>query len=72
MADFLFAHTLALPTMTTNPTESLVYEVLRRLYSVPSSPLALHKPLDGYFKSLGFTNVGFEESVWNHLANETR
>jgi hypothetical protein len=51
--------------------KSVVYEVLRPLYGVPSSPRALHKTLDGYFKSLGFTNVGFEESVWKRLADDT-
>ena len=38
--------------------------VLRPLYGVPSSPRALHKTLDCYFKSEGLTNAGFEESVW--------
>ena len=51
--------------------KSVVYEVLRPLYGVPSSPRALHKTLDGYFKSLGFTNVGFEESVWKRRADNT-
>jgi hypothetical protein len=35
----------------------VVYEVLRPLYGAPSSPQALHKTLDGYFKSVGFTHV---------------
>jgi len=43
--------------------------VLRPLYGVPSSPRALHKTLDGYFKSEGFTNAGFEESVWRRPAD---
>ena len=38
-------------------------------YGVPSSPRALHKTLDGYFKSEGFTNAGFEESVWPRPAD---
>ena len=37
-------------------TSGIVYEVLRPLYGVPSSPRALHKTLDCYFKSEGFTN----------------
>jgi ribA/ribD-fused uncharacterized protein len=48
----------------------VVYEVLRPLYGVPSSPRALHKTLDGYFKSVGFTHVGFEESVWKRTADD--
>ena len=47
----------------------IVYEVLRPLYGVPSSPRALHKTLDSYFKSEGFVNVGFEESVWRRNAD---
>ena len=42
----------------------VVYEVRRPLYGNPSSPRALHKTLDAYFLSEGFTHVGFEESVW--------
>ena len=48
----------------------MVYEVLRPLYGVPSSPQALHKTLDGYFKSVRFTHVGFEESVWKRTADD--
>jgi len=42
--------------------------VLQPFYGVPSSPRALHKTLD-YFKSEGFTNAGFKESLWRHPAN---
>ena len=34
-------------------TSGIVYEVLRPLYGVPSSPRALHKTLDSYFKGEG-------------------
>jgi hypothetical protein len=44
--------------------QDVVYEVCRPLYGNPSSPRALHKPLDAYFLSEGFEHVGFEESVW--------
>ena len=47
----------------------IVYEVLRLIFGVPSSPRALHKTLDSYFKSEGFVNVGFEESVWRRNAD---
>jgi len=50
-------------------TSGIVEEVLRSLYGVPSSPHALHKTLDCYFKSEGFTNAGFEESVWRRPAD---
>ena len=43
--------------------------MLRPLYGVPSSPRALHKTLDSYFKSEGFMNAGFEESVWRRPAD---
>jgi len=36
---------------------------------VPSSPRTLHKTLDCCFKSEGFTNAGFEESVWRRAAD---
>ena len=42
----------------------VVYEVLKTLYGSPSSPRALHKTMDAYFKSEGFDTIGFEESVW--------
>ena len=44
--------------------KNIVYEVLRPLYGSPSSPRALHKTMDAYFKSEGFDTIGFEESVW--------
>ena len=44
--------------------KNIVYEVLRLLYGSPSSPRALHKTMDAYFKSEGFDTIGFEESVW--------
>ena len=44
--------------------KNIVYEVQRPLYGNPSSPRALHKTLDAYFRSEGFDHVGFEESVW--------
>jgi hypothetical protein len=44
--------------------KNIVYEVLRPLYGSPSSPRALHKTMDMYFKSEGFDTIGFEESVW--------
>jgi len=47
----------------------LVLYMLRPLYGVPSSPRALHKTLDCYFKSEGITKAGFEESVWRHPAD---
>ena len=43
--------------------------MLRPLYGVPSSPRDLHKTLDFYFKGEGFTNAGFEESVWQRPAD---
>jgi hypothetical protein len=39
------------------------YDVLRPLYGNPSSPRALHKTMDAFFKSEGFDTIGFEESV---------
>ncbi len=44
--------------------KDIVYEVLRPMYGNPSSPRALYKTMDAYFKSEGFDTVGFEESVW--------
>jgi hypothetical protein len=44
--------------------KDIVYEVLRPLYGNPSSPRALHKTMDAFFKSEGFDTIGFEESVW--------
>jgi hypothetical protein len=44
--------------------KDVVYEVLKPLYGSPSSPRALHKTMDAYFKSEGFDTIGFEESVW--------
>ena len=41
-----------------------MYEVLKPLYGSPSSPRALHKTMDAYFKSEGFDTIGLEESVW--------
>jgi hypothetical protein len=43
--------------------KNIVYEVLRPLYGSASSPRALHKTMDTYFKSEGFDTIGFEESV---------
>ncbi len=43
----------------------IVYEVLSPLYGNPSSPRALHKTIDAFFKSEGFDTIGFEESVWS-------
>jgi hypothetical protein len=43
--------------------KNIVYEVLRALYGIPSSPRALHKTMDAYFESEGFNTIGFEESV---------
>jgi hypothetical protein len=40
------------------------YEVMRPLYGNPSSPRALHKTMDAFFKNEGFDTIGFEESVW--------
>jgi hypothetical protein len=34
--------------------KSVVYEVLKPLYGTPSSPRALHKTMDAYFRSEGF------------------
>jgi hypothetical protein len=48
--------------------KDIVYEVLRPLHGNPSSPRALHKTMDAYFKSEGFDTVGFEESVWRRPA----
>jgi hypothetical protein len=42
----------------------IVYEVLKPLYGNPSSPRALHKTIDAFFKSEGFDTIGFEESIW--------
>ena len=42
----------------------IVYEVLRPLYGIPSSARALHLTLDSWFKGEGFSNTGFETSVW--------
>ena len=47
-----------------------VYEVCKPLYGNPSSPRALHKTLDAYFRSEGFDHVGFEESVWMRPKDE--
>ena len=44
--------------------KDVVYEVMKPLYGSPSSPRALHKTMDAYFKSEGFDTIGFEESVW--------
>jgi len=48
--------------------KSVVYEVLKPLYGNPSSPRALHKTMDAYFRSEGFDTIGFEESVWRRPA----
>ena len=48
--------------------KSIVYEVLKPLYGNPSSPRALHKTMDAYFRSEGFDTIGFEESVWRRPA----
>jgi hypothetical protein len=42
----------------------IVCEVLSPLYGNPSSPRALHKTMDAFFKSEGFDTIDFEESVW--------
>jgi hypothetical protein len=47
--------------------KDIVYEVLRPLYGNPSSPRALHKTMDTFFKSEGFDTIGFEESVWKSV-----
>ena len=47
---------------------SVVYEVLRPLYGIPSSARALHLTLDKYLKSQGFEQVGCEQSVWQRPA----
>ena len=47
--------------------KDIVYEVLRPLYGNPSSPRALHKTMDAFFKSEGFDTIGFEESVWKRV-----
>jgi hypothetical protein len=44
--------------------QDVLYEVRRPLYGNSSSPCALHKTLDAYFLSEGFTHVGIEESAW--------
>jgi len=44
--------------------KDIVYKVLRPLYENPSSPRALHKTMDAFFKSEGFDPIGFEESEW--------
>jgi hypothetical protein len=49
--------------------QDIVYQVLRPLYGVPSSPRALHVTLDTWFRSQGFEHVGFEESVWRRRAD---
>jgi hypothetical protein len=46
----------------------IVYEVLRRLYGNPSSPRALHKTMDAFFKSEGFDTIAFKETVWRRPA----
>ncbi len=38
------------------------------MYGNPSSPRALHKTIDAFFKSEGFDTIGFEESVWRRPA----
>ncbi len=48
--------------------KSIVYEVLKPLYGNASSPRALHKTMDAYFRSEGFDTIGFEESVWRRPA----
>jgi hypothetical protein len=48
--------------------KSIVYEVLKPLYGNPSSPRALHKTMDVYFRNEGFDTIGFEESVWRRPA----
>ena len=44
--------------------KSVVYEVLKPLHGNPSSPRALHKTMNAYFRREGFDTIGFEESVW--------
>ena len=44
--------------------KDVVYKVMKPLYGSPSSPRALHKTMDAYFKSEGFDTIGFEQSVW--------
>jgi hypothetical protein len=38
--------------------KNIVHEVLRPLCGSPSSPRALHKTMDAYFKSEGFDTIG--------------
>jgi hypothetical protein len=42
----------------------IVYEVLRSFYGNPSSPRALYKTMDAFFKSEDFDTIDLEESVW--------
>ena len=42
--------------------KDIVCEVLKPLYGSPSSPRALYKTMDAYFKSEGFDTIGFEEA----------
>jgi hypothetical protein len=50
--------------------KSVVYEVLKPFYDNPSSPQALHKTMDAYFRSERFDTIGFEESVWRRPVAE--
>eukprot|EP00961_Rhodomonas_salina_P012191 164253-Rhodomonas_salina.1 len=44
--------------------DGVVYECLSPLYSHPASARSLHFTLDAWMKSEGFTQSGFEDSVW--------
>eukprot|EP00961_Rhodomonas_salina_P191773 2587836-Rhodomonas_salina.2 len=48
----------------------VVYEVLKPLYCIPNSALALHFTPDDFIKSQGFVAAGFEDSVWVCEPNE--
>eukprot|EP00961_Rhodomonas_salina_P215343 2908492-Rhodomonas_salina.1 len=44
--------------------DGVVYECLCPLYGHPASPRSLHFTFDAWMKSEGFTQSGFEDSMW--------
>eukprot|EP00961_Rhodomonas_salina_P184222 2487629-Rhodomonas_salina.1 len=52
------------PQQGATDDDSVVYEVLRPLYCIPSSARALHLTLSKWYKEQGFSTAGFEDSVW--------
>ena len=53
-----------------NEEPGTVYEVIKPLYGIPASARALHYTLAKWFKSRGFIQHGFKESIWIREADD--